>query len=302
MAFLLLIVHFLLVPAPPASADDSERTGPVLKSVFSPSSVTIGDRIFYTVTVSYDTGQTVVFSIPDSTQLMPFVLLRKNTRHSGKGLSVFEAELALFDTGVHSLPPVSATVSDSLGDETVLRTSPESRIKVKDLTDSTMTELLPIKPLKLPQRSWIDYLVLLLIVPGVILVIFLLRSIIRRQRGAPMKPVDYRSEVLQKIRELEKSIGDELSPGECYEQLSFLLRTYLEQQYGFSALEAVTGEIRSEIVSRSVPGGDVLIELLDITDLVKFAESMPTTEDCRLSLDQAKHAIMGTSKKCHESR
>ncbi len=82
-----------------------------------------------------------------------------------------------------------------------------------------------------------------------------------------------------------------MRPVACYEQLSFLIRQYLEGEYHIKALEAVTREIAEELEERGVPHADMLIGLLDQADLVKFAESRPGIEECRVSLGQAKNVI-----------
>ena len=295
MASALMLALLFLFPAPLMSAVDEEVAEPELKSVFSPSVVTIGDRVAYTVTVTHPPSQTVSFALPDSTELMPFVLIQREAKRPRKGVTVFEAEFALFDIGKYALPVVSVTFRDTLGDEKrIQHTALRNVITVEALTGSSTTELLPIKPLKQPHRPWIVYLLFTLFPFAILAAVFLVRFFMRRRAESPQKPVDYTREALRKVRKLEKNLGKGMRPEECYEQLSYLIRQYLEEQYGIKALEEVTNEIEEELSSCSVPHDDILVELLNQADLVKFAESKPGREECCLSLDQAKEAIISS--------
>ncbi len=291
MTSILVLLLFLLL-SPRMDAVDEKADEPELKSVLSPSVVTIGDRVAYTVTVTHVSGQTVSFALPDSTELMPFVLIQREVKRPRKGTTVFEAELALFDIGKYPSPTVSVTFRDTeSGGKSVRKVVPEDTITVEALADTTMTELLPIKPLRQPYRPWVDYVFFALVLVVIAATILLIRFFTRKAAESSRKPVDYTRAVLRKIRKLEKNLEKGLRPEECYEQLSHLVREYLEEQYGIKAFEQVTSEIGGELAGCSVPRADTLTALLNTADLVKFAESRPNNDDCRTSLSQAKEAL-----------
>ena len=286
---LLLSLFFLFfVPQALAANDGFEY-----RHLFSPKEITIGDRISYIVTVEHDPGLTVVFALPDSTRLLPFVSIRQETKRLREQTTVLEAELALFDIGEHALPPVTVTLRDTSGGEKTMQVAPAGAVKVNALTDSSVTELLPIKPVKRPYRPWTDYL--FPVFSGVMIItgIILIGYFVRKRTRSPSEPVDPEKDALRKIRKLEKSLEKGMLPEECYERLSYLIREYLEGEYHIRALEGVTNEIKDELSGCSVPHADTLIGLLDQADLVKFAESRPGREDCRVSLDQARKALKG---------
>ena len=260
-------------------------------AVFSPAEVTVGDRISYTVTVKHDPEDTVAFALPDSIRLLPFVLIDQNVRQPRKNSAVLHAELALFDIGEHALPPVTVRVLDAAGAETARQVAPAGRVTVKALTDSSMTDLLPLKPLKQPYRPSTEYLCPVLVGVMVISVLFFIGYFMRKRAGSFSKPADPAKDALRKVRKLEKSLEKGMLPEECYEQLSFLIREYLEKMYRIKAFEEVTSEIEKELSDISVPHAALLSGVLHQADLVKFAESRPGKEECGESLEKTKRAI-----------
>lgn len=286
-----ILLLFLPFSQPQALAVEEAA---VYRAVFSPAGVTIGDRISYAVTVEHDPGLAVTFTLPDSTRLLPFVLVKQAVKRPRKQMTVLHTELALFDVGEHALPTVTVTVRDTSGNERTEQVAPSGTLMVTALTDSSVTELLPIKPLKQPYRPWTDYLFPVFAGVATVVAIILVGYFVRRRTEPPSEPADIAKDIRRKIRRLEKKLEKGEPPDQCYEQLSFLIREYLERAYRIKALEKVTSEIEGEMSSCSVFHADTLVGLLNQADLVKFAESKPGRKECRLSLDQAKKAVTVT--------
>jgi len=281
----------LLLPSSLSVAKEEHADKPQLKSVFSPSRVTLGDRVSYRTTAVFDPSHSVSFMLPGSTGLMPFVLVYREVKMAENGRAVLQTELAVFDVGEYELPPVTVLFRDSTGKETTVLSVPDESIKVEALTDSSMTELLPIKPIKQAYRSWREYLPVVYVAVAVAVVILLVRLLMKKNIKPSRKPVDFRKEALRQVRRLEKNLEKGMPPEACYEQLSFLIREYLEGAYHIKALEEVTSEIAEELERSEVLHADMLIGLLNQADLVKFAESRPMIEESRVSIDQARKAI-----------
>lgn len=288
IAAALLLVFSLFFVFSPARADDGDGK---YSSDFSPASVTVGDRIAYTVTVKHEPGQTVAFAMPDSTGLHPFVLIGRQEKRPRERTAAFQATLAVFDIGEYALPPVTVTIRSTSGAETVMQVVPESVVTVNALTDSSVTALLPIKPIKRPHRTTAEIFFALFLGAVVVVAVIVTWFLVKRRRGSLSREVDHSKVALRKVRKLEKSLGKTVQPEECYEQLSFLIREYLEGAYRIKAFEEVTSEIEEELLVISVPDAIVLTDVLHQADLVKFAESRPGKEDCRTSLAQTKKAI-----------
>ncbi len=265
--------------------------GAEISASFSPSSATVGDRVAAVFSVDHASGRAVTFSLPDSKALMPFVLVRSEVRNESGERTVFRAEFAVFDTGEFFLPVVTVSVRDTLsGGENTARVAPPGRIAVRALTDSSMTELLPPKPIRELVRRAGDYLPFLFaVIAGVLLLVVWM--VLRKRMAEPEKHRDRTMEALRELQRLDEELGKELRPDECYERLSFLLRRYLDEQHDIMALEAVTSEIEDELAGRSVSSAGLLVALLEEADLVKFAENRPGVGECRAALSRARDAV-----------
>ena len=82
---------------------------------------------------------------------------------------------------------------------------------------------------------------------------------------------------------------------EHYVRLSEIMRRYLEAapQFGFTALEETTDEIRLELRARRYKQEviDTLVALCEEADLVKFAKYEPTIRECEEALDRVRRFV-----------
>jgi hypothetical protein len=84
---------------------------------------------------------------------------------------------------------------------------------------------------------------------------------------------------------------------EFYEQISDILRHYIEHRFNLHAPERTTEEFLAELTSANVlskPDQDRLREFLQHCDLVKFAKYNPTTEQIQKTFDLVKDFIETT--------
>jgi hypothetical protein len=75
-----------------------------------------------------------------------------------------------------------------------------------------------------------------------------------------------------------------------------IIRTYLEARYGIPALENTTEEILSALRSKWLTSSNnkLLMEILTLADLVKFARAEPSSEVHSSTLQQAKVFVEST--------
>jgi hypothetical protein len=92
---------------------------------------------------------------------------------------------------------------------------------------------------------------------------------------------------------------------EHFDRVSDIVRKYLGARFGFDGLESTTREalyvLRRVTPSLESPSGDFAASPLDSiesflrqADLVKFAKTVPTAEDCELALTRAERIISAT--------
>jgi len=99
---------------------------------------------------------------------------------------------------------------------------------------------------------------------------------------------------LQQLDELQqKQLWTQDQTKEHYASLSLILREYLESRFGIAALESTTSEIQTMLISTDLPSGsrDLLKEILQKTDLVKYARSEPSAATHLAVLDKARLLI-----------
>ena len=101
---------------------------------------------------------------------------------------------------------------------------------------------------------------------------------------------------MARLRKLESTdLGRKGSEPPYFVELSEIVRMYLEHRIDIPALELTTGEVLEEFshVRYKIPGGipDEIRSVLGLSDLVKFAEYIPSAADSAQALAQARHAI-----------
>jgi hypothetical protein len=115
------------------------------------------------------------------------------------------------------------------------------------------------------------------------------------ERKEPPRPAhEVALEALRKLRE-----SDLLATGQIkafYIELSEIVRRYIEGRYFVPALELTTGELMADLkqVSLASEARDVLRNLLEMSDLVKFAKYAPANEEHERALQLAESFVETT--------
>ncbi len=300
LLFLLLFL-FPLEPFSPLFGADREVPSRITVKVI-PDSALVGDRVRCLITVHHSAKEVAAlegFGLSDSLAKHLFELIgRKHTSSfpiSGAGTEEFELELAVFGRGRQPLPPFTVVFRDLQGRVTKrVPYTPSVSLFVRALTDSSIRELRPLKP---PLKPSIPSLLMMSVVAGVfgvagmvLLLLFLLKRTVRNSA----ERVDSGQVAQRKLRKLGSSLSAGMPPHECYEELSNIMRSFLENHYRISALEAVTQEIERDLKKIGVAGFESIMNLLKQADLVKFADSRPDVEESRQSLKKASEVIRST--------
>ncbi len=290
-----------LLPMYTASVYSSEAFGSVSRVTVTvtPDSVLVGDRIHCTIGVKHSAKDVVTLEGIDSLSAQPLEIINRKQSSvvvsPGTRKESFEFEFAVFGSGRKLMPPFTVVVSSSEGKEVTREIyRPSSAVFIKALTDSSMRELRPIKP---PMKPSIPLLLLLPVILGmfgiagfVLLMLFLLKRTVR----SSAEKIDPGQVAQRKLRKLGSRLSAGMPPPECYEELSNIMRTFLEKHYRIRALEAVTQEIERDLKKLGVAGFESIMNLLAQADLVKFADSRPDAEESRQSLRKAEEVIRST--------
>lgn len=262
-----------------------------VESRIDKSAITIGDTVHYTVRLTYDEKVQVnwptlganlgAFEIRDYHKPEP-------RRVKDRMVEEISYTISTFDTGRFEIPALALDYQmppDTLRHR--LQTE-KLEIYVASMRPSQDGDIRDIKtPWELPR----DWKLIALLAGGVALLLLLagLGYYFWRQRQGktllPVKtePVRPAHEIaLEALRRLRES--DLLAAGKIktyYVELSEIVRRYIENRYFVPALEQTTGELMDNLKTVALEAGPraTLQDLLERSDLVKFAKYEPTPND-----------------------
>jgi len=242
----------------------------------------VGDKINYSLKISADTLVTIdTISVPES--FGEFELrnwyMKSDTIDSGLRTIEYSAIATVYKTGkvvIPALPVVYKTGENDI--DTIYSDSIDVYILSLVLDDST-ADIRSLKDVKNfgNQYAWLYYIIPIAVVALILVIWFILRKKpqIEAARSAPLKsPWEAARERLMKLK------NSDLEPKPYYIELSDAIREYLQRRYGFSALDMTTFEIRQEIPHLNFDDDleSRLLDLLDNSDLVKFAKFKPEAD------------------------
>lgn len=192
--------------------------------------------------------------------------------------------LIAFDSANLQLPPLKVRISTG----EPLLTNALTLLVFPTRAGREISDMARIRDIRREPASWMDDWPL---IAGLFLVSLLLVWWLRKSRKKPaplvqelnlappsLSPAEL---AMQKLGALQqKQLWKQAQTKEHYAELSLILREYLETQYRIAALESTTPEIMQLLAGSSLSPSQLkeLKELLQKTDLVKYAQSQPPNE------------------------
>lgn len=284
----------------------------LIQTEVNPKEIYIGDPIQYRVTVTYSSSVTPIplkmeknwgdFEILDGRP--PLTADGKEGKKSLRHIFV----ITTFSTGTLTIPGLPLTFSMPDGTLSEAKTE-EVSIHIKSLLEEKGDEghLRPLKGVfNFRSYKWLWIFLGLLAAIGVLYFLIRWRN---AHRGVYQKPKDppRPAEIIAKeaLDQLEQD--SLLSQGlfkEFYLRLSLICREYLEHRYGMTALEKTTSELMLEFRSMNLGMSvvNILREMFENGDLVKFAKYVPKTEDAQKDLSRARQFIGMTTPQPKEDK
>lgn len=290
--------------------------GVVVSAEVDRDTITVGDRIVYTVRAEHDKDLVVDFLQLASTW-GDFEVLDQRPMRPGKGsqgrvVTGKAYVITAFTVGEHTTPPLRVSYLDRQGKPQEVETDP-IRITVTSVLTGTegMTSTLDIRDLK-PQAElprdwswllWAGLAGLALALAVLALLWFLARRRKRAEAAAPVAVVDLRPPEQIAYEELERIAGLKLVEQgrfkEHYTLTADCLRRYAEGIYGIPAMDRTTQEFHAALWRAKVDGQQVRLfkDFLNESDLVKFAKYVPPVEEAREALPRARYIVSVTKPK-----
>ncbi|MDY0076259.1 MAG: hypothetical protein RBR87_03200 [Bacteroidales bacterium] len=202
-----------------------------------------------------------------------------------------------FDTGVNIIPPVKLEFSPK-GDSTVFTaTSAAISFYVQPMTVDTTASF---KPIKGPRGAPISFLEILPWIIGILgflgVTALALWYFLRRQRKTKPIPVFEKPKIppyktaIEQLEELRhKKLWQNGHLKDYYSEMTDIVRSYIENQFGVQAVEMTTDEILIGIKPLRINEAAVykLKHCLQLADLVKFAKAEPLPLEHDICLDNS---------------
>ncbi|MGQ9730415.1 MAG: hypothetical protein ACUVX8_04005 [Candidatus Zipacnadales bacterium] len=284
-----------------AAASVSAQRSASLQPSISPSTVTVGDWLTYTVEVPLKPSERVIGPGADA-DFGPWEVRGYKVQTTNTGASIVY-NLAAFETGELEIPSIEITLSDMQGHQRALKTMP-LRVTVasvlkgpQDVTPADIVAPLSLReqPLAIVLRVLLLLLVIALLATGV----WLIRSRLARRAAEAQResaPPDIAAlKALKALREAR--LPEAGKGGQHYAQLSEIVRTYLTARYGILALQENTFRIVSEMQNQrnTVAYAPIVHDLLFEADLVRFAKAEPDLKDCYAAVETAERLVRETA-------
>jgi hypothetical protein len=282
-----------------------QETGPAERSVISVESrvdratITIGDRILYTVIVTSDPEVKLeplaLGSNLGAFEVKDYKIHDQEKTKQGKNVNKSEYLITTFTTGEYVIPPITVNYTDPGGEQKEIKSEPLFiLVKSVGATEADKEDIRGLKPPIDIRGSYLSYLLILpilaLLAGGGLLYYR------RRARGLalPEIPEELRKPAwevalleLDSLRESDLLKKKEIK--RYFTILSDVIRKYIQRRFEFPALDRTTEEIRGEMkrVKLDQSIRELVTGLLFFSDLVKFAKYVPSTGEVDESLNQA---------------
>jgi len=261
----------------------------------------IGDQVVYNLRVEAD--DQVDFFLPvlrdtlSSNLEILFAVSQDTVVGEGKRVVDHSYVITGFEPGLQLIPAQEVVYRAGEISDTAL--SMPLMISVFEPVVDTTLQIKPIKPPINTPLTFKELLPWIGLGVGVLLLIGALILLLRRYRlkkedpdGMPAKALDPAHVIA--FRELDKLKKEKIwEKGEVklyYTRLTEITRNYIERQYGIPAMEQTTDEIMFAFKRSNMEDGlldEMLKELLELADLVKFAKEDPLPIDNQTNLNNA---------------
>jgi len=242
--------------------------------------ITAGDTL--TLSWTFDKGVNYKLILPSKDSLRWIKIFSAKAKDKNVVLKItgFNPEK---DT-LPSLTFISSNEKDTVKTDPVV-------FRVKSVLKSKNTRPADIYgPFSMFNPLWLLYL----LIPALAYITYLFIAKRKKKILSPKTPKLPPEPLSQRINKLWDKAENLLDKGYIkpfYITLSYIIRLYLKEVYKFPALEQTTYEIRDSLKKKKVKHRDEFLELLNFSDMVKFAKFIPDKETAFNHLNKSKGMV-----------
>ena len=306
-----LLAAYAILLLTPLSAQKAS-----VHATVQPTEIMIGEQALINLKVITPKDKIIQFPVYEK-EIIPGIevitMLPPDTTIENNVMTLnFKYVVTSFDSTLYHIPHIP--VFD--GTDTILSNSFGLKVTSPQLSDSTLRylekinkgetdsidfnqlQLNDIKTVRKAPFVWTDYLWLLWIVLGIMLLLAMTGVVIylvlrKKKKGYFFNPPVVLPAHVRAIRELDMLKAEKIwlqgREKEFYSKLTDILRSYIYEREGINAMEMTSGEMLNEI--RKVSDVDSVFEnlkqILSTADLVKFAKYKPYSDENDLSMVNA---------------
>lgn len=248
--------------------------------------------------------------LPDSIPGLTWVEKDKIDTLKTKDSFILKQKLTLtgFDSGNYVIPVFTFALADKNGRQTLLHTD-SFKVQVQTIPVDTTKAFKPIKDVRQMPVNWLDYWkpVTLGLAGLLILVLLLLYFFKWRRKKQPgevaIPPEKAHERALRLLAELKaKKLWQSGEVKAYYEDLSQIVRSYLENRFAVPSLERTTDELLRDThkMPELKPFRKQLRMILQTADLAKFARAKPLAEEHENCMQAAEELVIKTQMRAGE--
>jgi len=268
-----MMILILLLVCPVASEIDTKPSAPAVTASIEKSTVKVGDLLWITLEYALPEGAHLRKE-DDIEGFEKLTIMERMARPGEIKIRFLVDRLETFDIG-----PICLIYLDKNGNEHRIETSPVTITVESNFGEKSETaDLRPIQDIIPTNSRWSSYL-LWVTVAAVLAAILLGGWWYKRHRISKIVEKTIEPPHVRAERELERLVTDgyfeEGAVKTFYFKFSEILRQYMGAIRQFPAVEMTTEEIVRHSGNNSQD--QEIIQLLKQTDLVKFADSIPTS-------------------------
>jgi hypothetical protein len=247
-----------------------------------PETTTVGQHFIATIRVRVPNGTQVIFPTrPDSAAHVDSAgpTTRTESMTGGFNESTVNYVLAAWDTGGQSLGLDSIVVIGPSGQRTAALKDFNVRVRSVLPADTSLRKPKPYRPVvAIAPFNWLPWALAAAAIALIALLIWLWRRW-RRRRGRGLSPLQVAERDFARI-DSQRLIESGESERYAVEMVR-VLRVYLAATVPVAAQSATTHELADALQRSRVVPAQRLLDVLDATDLIKFARERSTAERAR---------------------
>lgn len=188
-----------------------------------------------------------------------------------------------FDPGTISLPPFKYAI----GADTIESSS--VTLKVLEVDLDSLTDINPMEKVVSVSSKWYDFIpdwwIWVFVGLAIIAVAMCGILLFRRKKSIASKPIKATPPydlAVMRLNDLQaKKLPQSGRDKEYYTELTEILRQYLDGRFGINAMEMSSTQIIATLRhnKETKPGSELMKQILEIADFVKFAKVRPMPDD-----------------------